>query len=75
MLEQIKEKLLLKIDKALDGGVSAETLGHIILGIAELEHNQILTAQKPLDYNRLVQDVKEVVDGLPKGNIEKGELI
>lgn len=66
-LKEIKIKLLARINKALDSekGISAETVGHFLNGIAKLEENEIILSQKPLDYERVVNDVKEVVKELP----------
>lgn len=65
MLEQVKAKWLEKVNNALEKGVSADTLGLIGETLARFEHNEILKAQRPLDYERVVNDVKDVVKELP----------
>ena len=74
-LEQIKIKWIDKINNALDNGVRAETLGAIGETIAKLEYNEIFKHQKPLDYDRVVSDVKEVVKDLPKDVQPQSEII
>ncbi len=77
MLEQVKQKLLQRVNNALDSGepLNADTVGYFLTGIAKLEENEIIKSKEPLHYNKVVEDVNKIVEKLPNQTEIRKETI
>lgn len=64
MLEEIKDKILLKISAALDNPVSPETLGVMGKIVAQFEENEIRKSKR-LDLSDIKNDLLDIVEAMP----------
>lgn len=76
MLEEIKEKILLKISAALENPVSPETLGVMGEIVAQFEENEI-RKNKRFDLSEIKEDLLDLVEAMPavKNSAGKKEVL